>query len=229
MDPIVLDSIPFELDIPPLLEALHVGGDDDDAARVRELADKAQAIARPKVLYREAYVNQRGDKHVVVDGIWLTSRVLTVNLEGVHRVFPHVATCGTEVEEWSNSLDDMLERYWVDRIKEMALGAATRAFTADLEKRCRPGKTAVMDPGSLDDWPLGQQGQLFSILGEVRELIGVELTESFLMLPIKSVSGLRFPTEGNFESCELCRREDCPSRRVPYDPELFDKKYRTES
>ena len=227
MDPIILDNIPFELDIPSLLETLHVDADDDDAARVGELAAKAQAIGRPKALYREAYVESRGDKHVVVDGIWLTSRVLSVNLEGAHRVFPHVATCGTELDDWSSSLDDMLERYWADRIKESALGAAIRAFTADLEERCRPGKTAVMDPGSLDDWPLGQQGQLFSILGEVRELIGVELTESFLMLPIKSVSGLRFPTEGNFESCELCRREDCPGRRAPHDPELFDSKYRS--
>jgi len=226
MDPIVLDNIPFEPDVDGLLSSLHIDPDDEDAGRVRELAGQAADIARPKALYRQAYVDARGDNHVVVDGIWLTSRVLRVNLEDVHRVFPHVVTCGTELDEWSNSLEDMIERYWADRIKEMALGAATSAFLTHLDKRFRPGKTAVMDPGSLEDWPLAQQGQLFSILGDVRELIGVELTDSFLMIPIKSMSGLRFPTEVDFESCRLCEREDCPGRRAPYDPELFDKEYR---
>ena len=33
---------------------------------------------------------------VVVDGITFKSRVLRVNLEQTHRVFPYLATCGTE-------------------------------------------------------------------------------------------------------------------------------------
>jgi len=225
MEPIVLDNIPFDPSIDELLHSLHIGPDDEDAGRIRRLARQAAQVARPKVLYRQAYVDARGDNHVVLDGIRLTSRVLRVNLEGVHRVFPHVATCGRELDEWSGSLTDMIERYWADRIKEMALAAAVSAFIADLDERLRPGKTAVMDPGSLEDWPLAQQGQLFSILGDVAKLIGVELTDSFLMVPIKSVSGLRFPTEKNFQSCRLCERQNCPGRRAPYDPELFDKEY----
>ena len=56
--------------------------------------------------------------------------------------------------------------------------------------------------------------------------IGVKLTESYLMEPNKSVSGIRFPTEERFESCMLCPRQDCPGRRSAYDPELYDQKYR---
>ena len=46
------------------------------------------------------------------------------------------------------------------------------------------------------------------------------------MKPIKSVSGIWFPTEESFESCRLCPREQCRGRRTPYDKNLFDRKYR---
>jgi predicted transcriptional regulator len=48
------------------------------------------------------------------------------------------------------------------------------------------------------------------------------------MVPSKSVSGILFPTEQTFASCQLCPREGCPSRQAPYDPALYDKKYRVE-
>ncbi len=46
------------------------------------------------------------------------------------------------------------------------------------------------------------------------------------MVPTKSVSGILFPAEESFASCQLCPRENCPNRRAPYDPELFDRKFR---
>ena len=72
-----------------------------------------------------------------------------------------------------------------------------------------------MNPGPLKDWPLGEQRQLFFLFGDVKQAIGVELTESFLMYPVKSVSGIIFPTEVNYENCQLCPRENCPGRRAP--------------
>jgi hypothetical protein len=82
-----------------------------------------------------------------------------------------------------------------------------------------------MNPGSLPDWPLQEQRQLFALLGDTRAAIGVELTDSCLMLPIKSLSGLRFPTGENFENCQLCPRERCPGRRTAYEPGLYERKY----
>jgi hypothetical protein len=83
-----------------------------------------------------------------------------------------------------------------------------------------------MSPGSLGEWPLSQQRPLFASLGDVAGAIGVRLSESLLMVPAKSVSGVCFPTEESFESCQLCPREDCPGRRAPYDETLYDRKYR---
>ena len=161
----------------------------------------------------------------MIDGVILTSRVLKVNLEKAHRVFPFVATSGIELEEWSKSFNDLLEKYWVDGIKEFALRIAIEHLTDHLIERCQPGKLARMNPGSLPDWPLQQQRPLFDLLGKGPEAIGVKLTDSYLMMPIKSVSGIWFPTEESFESCQLCPREKCPGRRAPYDANLYGRKY----
>jgi hypothetical protein len=225
VEPIVLKDIPFELNLPGLLERLHLEEGSADAARVRQMAEEAQAVARPKAMYGVAYIDEKGDDYVIVDGVRLTSRVLRVNLDGAHRVFPYVATCGRELEEWSRSITDMLESFWASAIKEEALRCALTAMGKDLEHRLQPGKTSDMNPGSLEDWPMSQQRQLFALVGNPLETIGVELTESFLMVPIKSVSGLRFPTETGFQSCQLCPRERCPGRRAPYDRDLWQKRY----
>ena len=100
-----------------------------------------------------AYVQRRGDDSVVVDGVTFTSRVLRVNLDRVHRVFAFLGTCGTELDAWSGSIEDVFERYWADAIKQTALGAALRALDRHVVRRYRPGETSTMNPGSLEDWP----------------------------------------------------------------------------
>ncbi len=225
-DMVLLEQIAFELQADSLLQRLHLDAQSSDAERVRELIGEAQAIGRPKALYRVAYVEERGDDYVVVDGVRLTSRVLRVNLESTYRVFPFVATCGRELEDWSNGISDMLESFWAGAIKEAVLGAAIRALGEDLNKRFQPGRTSAMNPGSLEDWPMKEQQQLFRLLGDPERTIGVRLSDSFLMVPVKSVSGLRFPSETSFENCQLCPREGCPGRRAPYDRDLYERKYR---
>ncbi len=225
-DAIVLADIPFRVDMSDLRRRLHVvegSGHDDE---LRELAAQAEAVARPKALFKVAYIEERDDESVVIDGVRFTSRVLRVNLDKAHRVFPYVITCGMELHEWESGLEDFLHRYWADAIKAMALYAAVRYCDSYIVKAFHPGKTARMSPGSLADWPLKEQRPLFRLLGDPEAAIGVQLTDSFLMVPNKSVSGIRFPTEESFESCQLCPREGCPGRRAPYDRELYERRYK---
>ncbi|MGE5222062.1 MAG: vitamin B12 dependent-methionine synthase activation domain-containing protein, partial [Omnitrophica WOR_2 bacterium] len=86
-------------------------------------------------------------------------------------------------------------------------------------------KLAAMNPGSLEDWPLSEQNSLFALLGDVTETTGVRLTDSMLMQPTKSVSGIYFTSAEGFASCQLCPRQACPNRRATYDPDLFQQKY----
>lgn len=221
----ILDTFPFNFDREALLEGLRIRPGTSRAEEFDEFLVQAQATAQPKVIYRVAFIDEKGQNHITVDGIQLRSKVLRVNLEPVHRVFPYVVTCGNELEAWQQATEDALHRFWIDAIKEQALEMAFAAFDQHLNQTFEPGPVSSMNPGSLEDWPLSQQTPLFALLGDVEAAVGVRLTESFLMLPNKTVSGMAFPTETSFASCQLCPRAVCPNRRATYEPELMAEKY----
>ncbi len=75
-----------------------------------------------------------------------------------------------------------------------------------------------MNPGSAnyDVWPIAQQRPLFALFGGATDDIGVRLTESHLMVPDKSVSGVMFTSSSGYVNCHACDRENCPNRRAPF-------------
>ncbi|UCC76788.1 MAG: hypothetical protein JSW37_00050 [Anaerolineales bacterium] len=226
MDAIVLDRLPFELDMKVLRQRLRIASVSPYLGDLRHLLDEARAVARPKALYRVAFVEAKQDDYVVIEGVRLCSRVLRVNLGDAHRVFAYVATCGMELGQWCSSQSDLLRQFWAETIAEMALRGAIEALRQHLADRYHPGSLSSMAPGSLADWPLEEQRALFTILGNTEKLVGVRLTDHMLMIPIKSLSGIFFPTQISFESCQLCSRARCPGRRAPYDQGLYERKYR---
>ena len=218
----VLRDIPFHLDESDLSQKAHLSGLPEGL--VRDLLTRALPLARPKALYRVSYIGQRTDNSVEIDGTVFSSQVLAANLRDVERVFPYVATCGTELEPLEAGGGDLLTRYTLDAIKELALLAARDRLLEHLKASYGAVELSSMNPGSGNArlWPLGQQRPLFDLLGDVEGAIGVRLTPSFLMLPNKTVSGILFPSEVHFESCQLCTREACPRRRAPYSGTLAE-------
>ncbi|NLJ86967.1 MAG: vitamin B12 dependent methionine synthase [Firmicutes bacterium] len=225
MEPVVIDDLKVDIHRGGLLRTLRAE-DTDDGRQILALLDSALGVSSPKAIYKEAFIDARGDDYVVVEGIEFKSRILRINLDGAHRVFPYVVTAGRELDVWSFAVTGMLEQYWADKIKEAVLHSAFRDFTSRLIATYSLGTTAVMNPGSLDDWPISEQKKLFQLLGDPTAAIGVELTDSYLMIPTKSVSGIRFATQTTYENCQLCPRENCPGRRAPYDPLLYENRYK---
>ncbi len=225
MKTVTLADVRVELSLDDLATRLHVRAGSAQYPELAQLVEDAAKAARPKAIGGIAYVDERGDDFVVIDGVRFDSRVLAVNLAQTGRVFPFVATSGLELDIWADGMDDFLYRYWSEAIREAALRAAIAAINDWVDDSFRPGKTARMNPGSLADWPIQQQLPLFRLLGDVEGATGVRLTDGLLMVPSKSVSGIRYGTGDSFESCMLCPREACPNRRAPYDPELYAKRY----
>jgi hypothetical protein len=227
MDAVVLDNIEAKFNVESLIRKLRIKRDRADLVDSFEwFVKQALQVARPKALYKAVYLDVRTDDTVVIDGVALKSRVLAVSLVDIHRVFAFVATCGNELAHWAMSKDDILERFWADAITDDALLSAMK-FMEEHIKRCYLlEKTAMMSPGSLEDWPIQEQGPLFSILGDTERLIGVRLNETLMMQPVQSVSGILFPVEVDFATCQLCPRENCPKRRAPYDKHLYEKRFR---
>ncbi len=200
MNEIVLKNIAFEPDVTLLMDKLRVRKGRSDAGEFSQLVEEAQRIAKPKAFYKVSPIEAKGDDYVIVEGVKLSSRVLRDNLEQTNRVFPFVVTCGMELEDWSTSIEDILHRFWADAIAETALWSANEAMNKNILDRYRPGSVSRMNPGSLEDWPITEQRPLFTILGNPEETIGVQLMDSLLMRPTKSLSGVIFPLEESFES-----------------------------
>lgn len=220
MEIVLLDNIQALISNEEIFNKLRIDADDEYASEALELAERAKNIAKPKAIYGTAYIDDRGEDWVVLEGVRFTSRLLSNKLKEVHKAFPFVATCGHEVYDWAKSLIDPVERYWAEALSEIYLQKAYAAMKEDFERRISPGKTAAINPGSLDDWPLSEQKQLFELIGAQNiSATGLQLTESFLMLPVKSISGIMFQTEVDYENCMLCPRENCPGRRAEYNPE----------
>lgn len=220
----VLNDIPFELDVDVLLKRNRIEEGTDDETEFRSLVDKVVKTGKPKVLFKECFIDEKGIDTISIGRTTFKSHTLRRKLDAVERVFAYVATCGKEVDGIEIPEKDFLEKYWLDTIKGALLGFSRGYLNEHLLQKYKISKIASMQPGSGDMtvWPIEQQKELFSIFGDVEGLIGVRLTDSFLMLPNKSVSGIIFPTEIDFKSCQLCHRESCQGRSAPFDKDLWE-------
>lgn len=222
----VLRSIPFRPNTASLARQLRIKPGSAIYVEFQQILSQARRIAQPKAAYRAATVEQIFEEGVQIDGRRFDSRLLRAHLrpagrEPVPQVFFYLATCGLELEEWSKDMPDTLYQYWADFIKETALLNATRALQERIKTRYQLRGTSAISPGNAqEDFPISQQRLLFDVLDGLDAQLGVRLTDTFLMLPIKSVSGIRFPTDKDYESCQLCPRENCPARKAAFDHTL---------
>jgi len=218
----VLADVRFELDVNAVMSKLRIDEGSEDAKHFHDFVEEARPIVKPKAIYEICYVEERGCDTVTIGGVRFTSRALRVKLEKIERVFPFIATCGKELDEIKPASDDFVKRYWLDTVKSIALGCSITHLNDYLKRKYALAKSSAMSPGAADKdvWPIEQQRELFSIFPDAEDMIGVRLTESCLMLPNKSVSGIRFPTEIALESCQLCRRKNCSSRRAAFDKKM---------
>ena len=214
-----LDPIPFEPDIRDMLRRMNISGKSSPGGKIAERLLEGARVAVPKAVYGEALIGKRGTDYIVADGICFTSRVLRVNTGNTDRLYPFLVTCGTELENWSQTMDAPLEKYVAALIEEEACRAAMhRLFkTIDIGHCLR--YPSAMNPGSVEDWPISQQRNLFQLLKGAHADIGIELLESLLMKPARSMSGVRFSGIHPYTNCQICPRGECAGRMEPYDPE----------
>ena len=215
----ILDNLKVDISLNDVCRRLHMGPD-SDVSEIQPLIEVAMALIEPKAIYEVSYIEDKLEDAVMVNGRHLTSRVLRKNLDQAERLFPFVITLGPKLGEKQADSTDLLENFYLDTIGNVALNSARKQLKRHLKSEFALEKISSMAPGSLPDWPIEEQAPLFKLLGDVDAAIGVKLSNSLLMLPAKSISGIYFPTEVSFFSCQLCPRERCESRKAKYDPKL---------
>jgi hypothetical protein len=219
----VLEKIPVALPAGEVVTHLRLAGHGgEDLAR--ELLAEAAPLIQARAFYREVFIEEKGEDWVRLEGAVFKSRVLRANLERAEKFFPYVLTVGGGLEERAAHAGDLLRQYYLETIADLSLMSAGVYLERHLHTRFGFEKLSSMNPGSLEDWPITEQKPLFALLGDPEAAIGVRLNKSLLMLPRKSVSGVLFPTEESFYSCQLCARERCQGRRASFD-EALRRKY----
>jgi len=206
----ILDNIPVRLDPEKVSKNLHLDKKKGFSNTAQELVELASSLIHPKAIYEVSYVDNKNEDTVDIGSVKFTSRILRVNLDKIGRVFPYIVTIGKELEGRIASFDDLLKQYCLDQIGNIVVESTIKYLEDYLKRRYRIEQISIMSPGSLKNWPITQQKQLFSIFGNPEDLIGVRLTDSSLMIPKKSESGICFPTEVKFYSCQLCE----PGRKL---------------
>jgi hypothetical protein len=215
----ILNDIPNRLPLAEIRRQLHLDKD-KRWEEVQTLIEAARLLIAPKAAYKVSYINQKLEQAVDIDGVRFNSRVLRKNLEEVERVFPYVITIGNKLKDKGSESKDLIKEYYFDVIGNIALSATRKFVEKELQSRYGLDGMSFMSPGSLTDWPIEEQKPLFSLFGEEATPVGVKLTKSLLMLPAKSISGIYFPTEVSFFSCQLCPQDKCPGRKAAYDNNL---------
>ncbi len=218
----VIKNIPFEIDITQLKKDLMIKNQ-VDVQKLLQMVKEAEGLANPRAMYREVYITEKSEDYLVIDDLQLNSKILRKNIAEVDRVFIYVITVGKEIESWAKKAQGILESFWAEEIQKVILNSAVNYVYEKLDRLIGSEIVSEMNPGSLVDWPIEEQVKVFSLLGDVEGEIGLKLTDSFLMLPAKSISGIKFSTESKVKNCQLCQRDNCHGRRASFDQKLMDE------
>lgn len=216
----IIEDVPFHVDRAHFKKAVHLESYRELEVELDRFVEEADRIACPKAMYREDFLEEVGAEVVRIAGAQFTSEILADKLGDVPRLFPYIATCGAELDGMDLSpYDPMLSGLWHSTYKMQALGTAANYLKSYLKETFDIKVLSSINPGSgnVDLWPVDQQVPLFSLFGNTERAIGVRLTESCLMLPDKTVSGIYFPSKIEYCNCHSCTRENCPARRAPYE------------
>ncbi len=203
-----------------LLKQAYLPDDSDEAEDFLLLASRIYEIAKPKAYMKSLVVKMLDYPRLALDSIPFQGSIIFDNLKEQNTAWGYIATCGVEAYDLVMAIDDSFERFWGELVLESLLSKVEKELRQYISTEIYSGKTAYISPGSLMEWPLKEQIPLFQALGDGPERCGVKLTCTLLMLPNKSISGIRFPNEHGYVNCRLCPRTDCPNRQAVYDASL---------
>jgi hypothetical protein len=151
----------------------------------------------------------------IAETMLLTGKIITSSLREADHFAVFVATVGEGFDRWNRTIkpqDDIVRTYFADSLGSVLVEACVAVMLGRMEQDMAELDMFVSNsysPGYCD-WLLIEQRKLFSFFPE--QFCGVTLTDSCLMLPIKSVSGIvgiGKDVKKRRYSCEMCTMTNC--------------------
>jgi hypothetical protein len=179
---------------------------------------------RPIVFFTTIKIQKiEGGTLTLEGGIKLKSAKISKTLGKCDRITFFLATIGEQVDDvikTSMRKKKLSDAYIYDAIGSAAVEATVEDFQNKMDSKVKEKNqrtTLRFSPGYCD-WKINEQKQVFSVLEN--DLIDVDLNESYLMAPRKSVSGVfgigssELVDKDETNPCRLCGMNTCVARRV---------------
>ncbi|MBF7096843.1 hypothetical protein [Alkalibacter mobilis] len=217
MDRILLDRIPLKFDLDKALEINRIrknSGFEKEFVKVLKIAEEKLSC---KAVLRWADVGEIKNGTVQINDVVFNSKVMADNLKNIDKVFLYVLTIGDELDN-----EDRIEEAVIkDMVKGTALYQGMRYMEDYLKEKFGFESFAYMNPGSLPDWPIKNNVDLFKLIGNVEEA-GARLNEHHYIIPWNASSGIIFENGEGYLNCTLCKNK-CIKRRAPFDQQEYER------
>ncbi|MBN1276244.1 MAG: hypothetical protein JXA35_02045 [Deltaproteobacteria bacterium] len=184
------------------------------------------SMIAPRLSYRTNRITSTAYGTVCFNGcVELESVKLSKVMNHCESAVCFVATIGGKIEKEIARLtneNSLFDAYILDSMGSMAVEKMAEEFWKDMQKKYfteDKGITLRFSPGYCD-WPIIEQNKLFHRLLDARQT-DVTLTDSCLMNPRKSISGLfgihPFRTGDGpvspYNPCSDCKKRNCSEKR----------------
>jgi len=190
---------------------------------IDEVLVKLPLFCRPKGGYKIVNIETPKLKPVglfIENNFCKTDKIITGHVKKSEKAAVFVCTIGKAMELWSKELfsqGNPMLGYIVDTVASAAVESAADFLHNEIGKTMLDEGMKITNrysPGYCN-WPVSDQHILFSLLP--KNFCGISLTDSALMLPVKSVSGIigiGKDVKRREYICDKCGIKDCTYR--PY-------------
>jgi len=194
-------------------------------SKVRDCGRTLYQLMSPRLLFTKERIKgiERG-RIYLHNGVTLKSPKLSRSLYDSEELICFLTTIGEEIDFEINRMmrqGRISQAFVMDALASVAVESAAEQFQQRMETKYSEHDKAVtlrFSPGYCD-WPIGEQKKLFQMFDS--HTAGIELNDSCLMMPRKSISAVfgLYPYSGDsahppYNPCVDCPKTDCLSRRV---------------
>lgn len=195
---------------------------DDQISQVMQEAPEYADIKGGYRVFDDFVLNPDKKSFRISDVEFRSDKIIGVQLRESDKAVLFLCTAGQGISQWSKQLmaeGDLMKGYIVD---SLGSAAVERAMDLITEEHLKPWAelqglhiTNRYSPGYCN-WATEEQHKLFSLLPE--GFCNISLTESALMVPTKSISGIigiGKNAKKRAYQCNICKRKDCFRRNKP--------------
>lgn len=166
-------------------------------------------------VFNSITINTKNATIQINSEIFSPAKIVITQLKQANSAALFLCTAGAKISEYANKIsteNDPILGYVFDVLGSVIVEKATDKIQADLLLEVKKANLAISDrysPGYCN-WSVGEQQKLFALLP--LNFCGIKLSDSSLMHPIKSVSGIigigeKLQQKGY--QCEWCTDKNC--------------------